>query len=255
MTSQNSTVRCAASTMYSMAGANSPNGDITVETPACFDDMSSLLRIFRRGSTPAQCHADVARNSPWEVHDLDSQFVATWTEVLLPELVDFLGSSGEGLFPARLLLIDGTPAVRAQLVGKSVDLNLGEPVPRGALDDPDRPRNRLFVRDARWLAELVEQCLFFGLRLRAQARLLRGLLGLGQRNLLHEVLCRWQQCVRLGSHAFLGSFNRLNVAVYSSCASNLRRQHSSYTKCPGASSDRASLSWYDAAVRQGPTGG
>jgi hypothetical protein len=40
-----------------------------------------------------------------------------------------------------------------------------------------------------------------------------GFLGLDQRNLLHEVLCRWQQCVRLGGHKSLGSFDQFGQYV------------------------------------------
>ncbi len=41
-------------------------------------------------SSPAQCHADVARHAARPVDDLDPQLVSARTEMLVPELINLL---------------------------------------------------------------------------------------------------------------------------------------------------------------------
>src|SRR3984885_14202793 len=42
-------------------------------------------------SLPAQGHADVARHAAGKVDDLESQLIAAWLEVLLPEFIELFG--------------------------------------------------------------------------------------------------------------------------------------------------------------------
>src|SRR6266540_1493563 len=255
MTSQNNTLRCAASTIYSMAGANMPSGAVNAPIEAgCFWSGSMVMlllprqldtqrtkRLSRRarrrhqalasgpmvsfpgapmngapsqhlpeashhmpdgpvlilvkfravrpataipprggvrsGLTPLQCHCDVSRPPAGKVYDFDLELVSAGTEVLRPKLIDLLWHAGERVFPARLLLIDGAPLIRAQLIGEAMDLDLGLPVAHRALDDLDGALNGLFVGKARWLLEPVEQ-----------------------RQLLHDIACAGQQLVGLVRH-------------------------------------------------------
>src|SRR5262245_65283647 len=96
-------------------------------------------------STPLQCHRHVSRHAAGKIDDLDPELVSALTEVLRPELIDFLGYAGQRSLPARLLLIDGATLVGAQLVRKAVDLHLGQPVAHRPLDDPDGAPNCLLV--------------------------------------------------------------------------------------------------------------
>src|SRR5262245_57829483 len=153
--------------------------------------VASLLRLiwppviastcFRAGScsAPLQRHGDVARHAAGKIDDLDPQLVSTLAEVFRPELIDLLRHASQRVFPARLLLVDGAPLVRAQLVREAVHLHLGPAVADGALDDLDRALNCFLVREARWFRQLGEQRLLLVLRLSEPARLLGCFFGLG----------------------------------------------------------------------------
>src|SRR5215469_6290607 len=155
------------------------------------------------GSSPAQGHADVTRHTVGKIYDLYFQLVAARPKVLLPQLIDFLRRAGECLFPAWLLIIDGAPLVRAQLVGKTKDLNLGQPALHRALDDRYRAPDRLLLGDARGFAEVIDEGLFLGLRLGPYPCLPFGLFRLSQCNFLPHLLGGRQQCVRAVRHAWL----------------------------------------------------
>src|SRR5262245_61845160 len=152
MTSQNRTVRWAASIPYSIAGPNNPNG--SDETCVCAIGIWLLiLNLLLRGSAPAHGHANVTRQTVGEVHDLYFQLVTTQPEILVPELIDFFRRAGERVFPARLVLIDRAPLVRAYLVGKPNDLNLGQPILDRPLDDLQPAPDRFLIGSARWFAQ------------------------------------------------------------------------------------------------------
>src|SRR5271157_4989467 len=106
MTSQNSTVRWAASIPYSTAGPNIPN--VSDENCACGTGVCLLLilNLHLRRSAQAHGHANVTRQPAGKVHDLYFQLVAARPKILVPKLIDFLRRAGECVFPARLLLID-----------------------------------------------------------------------------------------------------------------------------------------------------
>src|SRR6516162_3459677 len=283
MTSQNNTLRCAASTMYSMAGPNTPSGaanapiddgcawlnDIGSTPPCCAAGAGRATRLSlvraRGGSTPRQVrqfsfqgarvngrrlapraihhirdrcvlnsvkfparsaassvltvipylgrkltdsiplqrHADISGQPSGILDDFDPELVSARTEVLRPELIDFLWHASQRVFPTRLLLNDGAALVRAQLVRKAAHLYLGAAVAHCALDDLDRAPNALFIGNARWLREVIEQCLFLGLGRRPLGRFLGRLFRLGQGKFLHEILGRGQQLVRFGRHVLL----------------------------------------------------
>src|SRR6266511_254522 len=107
----------------------------------------------RSGLTPLQCHCDVSRHPAGKVYDFDLELVSAGTEVLRPKLIDLLWHAGERVFPARLLLIDGAPLIRAQLIGEAMDLALGLPAPPLPLAHPHRPLTGVFVRNAPWLPD------------------------------------------------------------------------------------------------------
>src|SRR5262249_9133099 len=110
----------------------------------------------RSGLAPLQCHPDVTWYSAGKIDDFDPKLVSASAEVLRPKLIDLLRHSGERIFPAGLLLIDGAPLVRAQLVEKTVHLYLGLAVGCRALDDLDGALNCFFVRNAGWFSEAVK---------------------------------------------------------------------------------------------------
>src|SRR5207237_10072780 len=83
-----------------------------------------------------------------------------------PELIDLLGYSGKRLLPTRLLLIDGPTLVGAQRVRKSIDLNLGQPVPHRRLDDSRSKLDLLLLRQPRGFTKRFDQ--------RARLRLVGG---------------------------------------------------------------------------------
>src|SRR6266508_4198278 len=256
MTSQNNTLRCAASIMYSMTGANMPSGAVNAPIEAgCFWSGSMVMLLLPRqldtqrtkrltcstassgacvrpdglvpgrthgwralthvpeashhmrdgpvlilvkfpvvrpataiprggvqsGLTPLQCHPDVSRHPAGKVDDFDLELVSAGTEVLRPKLIDLLWHAAERVFPARLLLIDGAPVVRAQLVREAVHLYLGPAVAHRALDDLDGALDCLFVGNARRLLEAIEQCLLLGLCIGELPRLLGCFFGLRER--------------------------------------------------------------------------
>src|SRR6516164_7271499 len=203
MTSQNSTVRWAASIPYSIAGPNIPNG--SDENCVCGTGVCSLLilNLHLCGSAPAHGHGNVTRQTAGKVHDLYSQLVAARPKILVPELIDFLRRADERVFPARLLLIDRAAFVRAQLVGKANDLNFSQPILDGPMDDLQPAPDRFLVGSAWWFSQLVDERLFLGLCLGLRSRLLFGLFRLSKRNLLHHLLGGRHQCVRVVCHALL----------------------------------------------------
>ena len=83
-----------------------------------------------------------------KIHDLYFQLVAARPKVFLPQLINFIRRTVERLFPAGLLLLDGASPIRAQLVGKAKDLNLGQPTLCCALDDRDWARDCLLLGNA-----------------------------------------------------------------------------------------------------------
>src|SRR3974390_181503 len=172
MTSQNSIVRWAASIPYSIAGPSIPNA--SDENCVCGTGVFSLLilNLHLWGSAPAHGHGNVTRQTAGKVHDLYSQLVAALPKILVPELIDFLRRAGECAFPARLLLIDRAAFVRAQLVGKANDLNLGQPILDHPMDDLRPAPNRFLVGSARWFAQLLDEGLLRGLCFRLRSRLL-----------------------------------------------------------------------------------
>jgi len=90
--------------------------------------MGSSNMMSLSAQAPLQGHAHVARHATGKVDDLDTQLVAALTKVLRPQLMDLLGKAGQRDLPARLLLVDGTPVIRAQLAWKTADLHLGQAV-------------------------------------------------------------------------------------------------------------------------------
>src|ERR1700730_15670108 len=88
-----------------------------------------------RSVAPAYDNADVAGNAARKVDDLIADAVAARPQIVDPELVDFIRHSRQRLFPARFHLIDGTAPIGAQRIRKPVDLNFGQAVPHGTLND------------------------------------------------------------------------------------------------------------------------
>src|SRR5262245_53753354 len=108
-------------------------------------------------STPLQGHGHVSRHAAGKIDDLDSELVSALAKVLRPELIDFLGHARQRVFPTRLLLIDGTTFVSAELVRKTVNLHLGQAVADRPLDDLDGASNSLLVGNAGGLAHMIDQ--------------------------------------------------------------------------------------------------
>src|SRR5262245_8641791 len=162
----------------------------------------------RRSSAPLERHRDVAWHPAGEIDDFDPKLVSAGTEVLRPKLMDLLWHAGQRVFPARLLLIDGAPLIRAQLVGKAVHLYLSLAVGHRALDDLDGALNGLFVGNTRWLRKAVEQRLLLGLCLGVLPRLLGRFFRLREREFLHEIAGAGQQLVGLSRHVPSSSASR-----------------------------------------------
>jgi len=142
----------------------------------------------------------IPRHTAGKIDDFDLELVPARPEVLGPKLIDLLWHPGQRVFPARLLLIDGAPLVRAQLVRKAVHLHLGPAVAHRALDELDATLNGLFIRHTRRLRETLQKGLVLGLGLRELPRLLGCLLGLRQRKLLHVVAGAGQQLFEFCRH-------------------------------------------------------
>src|SRR5215472_1765524 len=197
MTSQNSTVRWAASIPYSSAGPHKPN--VSDESCVCGTGVCSLLisNLHLCGSAPAHGHANVTRQTAGKVHYLHSQLVTVRPKILVPELIDFLRLAGERVFPARLLLINRAAFVRAQLVGKANDLNLSQAILDGPVDDLQPAPDRFLVGSAGWFSQLFDERLFLGLCLGLRSRLLLSLFRLSKRNLLHHFLRGRHQLARV----------------------------------------------------------
>ena len=100
---------------------------------------------------PAQSNADISRHPTRKFKDLIADLIAFFPEMVVPEVIDFLGNARQRLFPAGLLLVDGASAVCAQRVRKAMDLDFGEVVAYRVLDNLDRERDSLLIGHARRL--------------------------------------------------------------------------------------------------------
>ncbi len=145
------------------AGANMPSAGVTasigdgclwmdgiVSAPAsrlfsspCTADCRSARQRSAVRSAPLQRHADVSGHAAGKINDLDPQPVSARTEVLRPKLIDLLRPAGQRAFPARFLLIDGAPPIRAQLIRKTKTWTSVLPLLTArsmiAIRAPDRP--------------------------------------------------------------------------------------------------------------------
>ena len=65
-----------------------------------------MLRVV----VPTKEKADISRHAPREIHNLVSDAVAAWLQVIEPELIDLKSYARQRLFPTRFLLID-RPAI------------------------------------------------------------------------------------------------------------------------------------------------
>src|SRR5262245_42959050 len=137
---------------------------------------------------PAQEDADIARHAARIVDDLVADVIATRPELALPEVIDLLGNAGQGLLPSLLGLVDGAAVVAAKRMGKAIDLDRGETVLDGAVHDDRCAFEDLVVGQTRWLAHLLQQGLLLRLGHRMRLRRGRGLLALGDGDLLAQFL-------------------------------------------------------------------
>lgn len=81
-----------------------------------------------------------------------------------------------------------------------MDLNLSQAIANGAFDDLYSTPNSLFIRNARWFQELIDQCLLLGIRLGTLARLPGRFLCLGERQFFPKLARIRQQIVELAGH-------------------------------------------------------
>src|SRR5882672_2819236 len=108
-------------------------------------------------SRPAQGDADIAWHTVRIVDDLEAEAIALGLELALPELVELLGLADQRLLPTRLGLVDGASVVGAQRMGKTQDLDRRLSALDGTIDEDRRPFEELVVREAGWMAELLEK--------------------------------------------------------------------------------------------------
>src|SRR3954469_11571361 len=85
-------------------------------------------------SAPPQRDGDIARHAVRKTDDLGAQRISALAEMPLPKIIDLLRDASQRFLPTGLLLINRSPAIRAQLVGEAVDLYLGQTVAYRALD-------------------------------------------------------------------------------------------------------------------------
>src|SRR5262245_4791080 len=174
---------------------------ICIKCPATRPSSAMPPRIgVRSGLTPLQCHRDVTRHAAGKIDDFDPKLVSAGVEVLRPKLIDLLRHSGQRVFPARLLLIDGAALVRAQLVGKTVNLHLNLAVAHRPLDDLDRAPNGFFIGNSGWLREVIKQRLLFSLGRRVFGGFLGCFVSFRERNFFHVIACGGQQLVGFSCH-------------------------------------------------------
>src|SRR6266436_2797771 len=95
-----------------------------------------LLEVeFGPSVSPGNGDGDVARHASRVIDDLVADAIAPGFQVVGPELKYFLWNSGQRVFPARLLLIDGAALVGTQRVGEPIYLHFRQSVSHCALDD------------------------------------------------------------------------------------------------------------------------
>src|SRR6516225_3905728 len=97
--------------------------------------------------------------------------------MIVPELIDLLGNSGQRLFPTSLPLVDGAAAISAKYVREPVNLHLVQAVSYRPLDNGRGELDLVVLGEPGRLAELFGQRLLFGLSRSRRARLFFGLLG------------------------------------------------------------------------------
>src|ERR1700753_3231871 len=146
----------------------------------------------REGSVPpSNDDGDVAGHAAGEVYDLVADAVASRFQVIVPELKDFLGYSGERILPARLLLIDGAALVGAERVREAIDLDFAEAVSHRTLDHRRGELDLFVLGEIRGLAEPFDQGGLFRLDGGLPARKLVGFVRFLEGRLLLDVLCCW----------------------------------------------------------------
>ena len=121
--------------------------------------------------------------------DLRAELVALGAEMTIPQTIDLLGYTGEGLLPSPFLLIDGAPLVGAHRVRKAINTHFGQTILHRAVDDAHRATDCFLIRNAGRLGEFVKQRLLLGLDLGKFLGLLGRFFCFGKRELLHYVLC------------------------------------------------------------------
>src|SRR5215831_14169221 len=99
----------------------------------------------RPGSPPSQRNPNVARHPPRPIDNLKSQSITAWSQVHMPKLKKFFWQTGQGVFPARLLLVDCPTAIRKKFVWKTTDKHFSEAIIDRSLDYGCSALESLFV--------------------------------------------------------------------------------------------------------------
>ena len=141
-------------------------------------------------SAPHQGHADIARQSVGPVDDFELDLVPARAKEIIPKLIHLLRNPGQGVFPARLTLVDGAAVIGAQLVGKTIDQHFRAATVDRAADDLGREFDLLVLRKARGSRKPCHFRFPLRFRLRVLAEGFGGFFRLGEGNLLHHVFCR-----------------------------------------------------------------
>src|SRR4026207_1292216 len=138
--------------------------------------MPWLRGCSTRSLGPFQTDTNVAGHSIRPVDDLKSELVTERTKSPGPELVHIPRQASESLFPTGLLLVDRASVVGAKLIREAVNLHLREAIRHCAVNNYRDALHSLFVRNARWLGDLIDQEFFLCLRLSLSAYRCIGLL-------------------------------------------------------------------------------
>ena len=166
-----------------------PSAASFVLSPPRYRRFASLL-------APTDSDADVAWHSAREINYLKFDPVAERLQVVGPQPMELLRNPSQGFLPARTLLANGSASIGTKRMGKAIDLNLRQSICDRALDDPDSKANLFMIRGSRRLAELIDQCPFFGI---GQGRVPRALirqLRFIDSGLLHDLCCRRNRAAR-----------------------------------------------------------
>ena len=104
-----------------------------------------MLQLNRLSPISVYYNADIARQSVGPIYDFKLNSVPTRAQVIVPQLINLFRNAGQGLFPPRLCLVDGSAMIGAQLIWEAVNQHFCGATGDRSLDHLGGDLNLLFL--------------------------------------------------------------------------------------------------------------